>query len=92
MIEEIKKLEAIEQVHEMQVGQFKDLGDQRALSDYELFLQMSFTDEAAYQTYQKHPIHLTLKEKAGAYLAGPPVTYDYIKMYLTKEKYPTLAK
>lgn len=80
VIAEIKKLEAIKEVQNLEVGPFKSLGDKRALSEYSLAMQMTFKDETAYQTYQKHPIHLALKKAVKAFLARPPATYDFIKM------------
>lgn len=79
VIAEIKKLEEIPEIEELEVGPFQDLGDPRALSDYPLIMEMSFQDETAYQKYQAHPTHLALKEQLGSLLAGPPVTYDYMK-------------
>lgn len=81
LIQEIKKLEAIEVLHELEVGTFQDLGDARAMSGFGVVMQMNFDNEAAYKTYQAHPIHLDLKafaKNSGA-LLGPPVTYDYWK-------------
>lgn len=79
VIAEIKKLEAIPEIEELEVGPFQNLGDPRALSDYAVIMEMSFQDEAAYQKYQAHPTHQALKEQMGSILAGPPVTYDYVK-------------
>ena len=79
LIAEIKKLEAIDVVKDLEVGPFEDLGDGRALSHYQIMMEMSFDDAAAYKRYQAHPIHLALKESSKAYLAGPPATYDYVK-------------
>lgn len=79
LIAEIKKLEAIEEIQELEVGPFENLGDNRALSEYELIMQMSFVNNEAYQAYQQHPVHLNLKEAAKAYMGGPPATYDFMK-------------
>ena len=79
IVVEVKKLEAISEVMDLEIGPFEDLGDARALSEYTMLMQMSFSNKAAYERYQKHPIHLTLKENLGAYLAGPPATYDFMK-------------
>lgn len=79
LIAEIKKLEAIEEIQELEVGPFENLGDDRALSEYELIMQMSFVNNEAYQAYQQHPVHLALKESAKAYMGGPPATYDFMK-------------
>jgi len=75
----IEKLKEIEVVKDLQVGPFENLGDQRALSEYTVLMEMSFDHKAAYEKYQAHPIHLALKESLGKYLAGPPATYDYLK-------------
>ena len=78
-IAEIKKLESIEEVKDLEVGPFEDLGDARALTEYSILMQMSFADTTAYQNYQKHPIHLALRENLKSVLAGPPATYDFMK-------------
>ena len=77
LIYEIKKIEKIPGLKNLEVGQFKDLDDVRALSEYQVMMQMRFANRADYHIYQKHPLHLSLQENAKAYLAGPPVTYDY---------------
>ena len=79
LISEINKIEAIEVLHDLEIGTFENLEDKRALSDYQLMMSMSFENEADYKTYQAHELHLALKENIVQFLAGPPVTYDYIK-------------
>lgn len=79
LIEEIKKLESIEVVKDLQVGPFENLDDDRALDQFGLVMEMSFDNADTYKVYQTHPIHLALREKAKPFLAGPPATYDYIK-------------
>lgn len=76
-IAELDKLKAIEGIQDLDIGVFKDLGDERALSDYAILLSLEFENEKAYQTYQEHEIHLALKANTKDFLAGPPVTYDY---------------
>jgi hypothetical protein len=78
-ITEIEKLRNIEEVQNLEVGTFKNLGDERALSQYELVMQMSFKDSAAYQIYQNHPIHLQLKAAAKSVVAAAPATYDFVR-------------
>jgi len=78
-IREIKKLQQIPEVQDLEVGTFEDLGDARALSDYGLMMEMTFDNKTAYDKYQQHPIHLALKENVGPFLAGPPATYDFIE-------------
>ncbi len=74
---ELRKLEAIQQVNGLEIGKFQELGDQRAMSELELVMRMSFDSEEDYRTYQDHPVHQQLKQDIGLYLDGPPVTYDY---------------
>ena len=77
LIDELKKMEAIEQITSLKIGTFQNLGDPRALSDYGLLMEMAFASETAYQAYQQHPIHLAVKASIQPSLAGPPATYDY---------------
>ena len=77
VVSEIQKLGNIDVVRDLSIGAFEDLGDPRALSEFELVFQMGFSSAGDYKIYQEHPIHLALKAKLGEYLDGPPVTYDY---------------
>jgi len=79
LVAEAKKLEGIKEIMDLEIGSFENLGDDRALAEYSMLMQMSFDNKAAYETYQKHPIHLTLKENLGSFLVGPPATYDFMK-------------
>ena len=76
---EIKELGRINEVKALRIGRFEDLGDSRAMAEYDLAFSMAFEDREAYEIYQSHAIHLALKEKLGAALAGPPVTYDFME-------------
>ena len=77
LIEEIKTLAAIDVLQDLEVGTFQELGDQRAMDQFGVMMQMRFNSEADYKIYQTHPIHLQLREKVKSILGGPPVTYDY---------------
>lgn len=77
LVKEINKLNKIDVLKNLEIGTFQDLEDSRALSDYQLVMQMEFSSIEDYQIYQAHDIHLHLKKQAGKYLAGPPATYDY---------------
>ncbi len=79
VIAEIKKLKSIPVIQDLEVGTFENLADPRALSDYNLVMEMSFADKAAYELYQKHPHHLALKDNTKSMMAGPPATYDYVE-------------
>ena len=75
---QLRKLENIVSIEQFHFGQFEDLNDPRALSEYDIAIQMSFGTQAAYEHYQNDPIHLELKEKTISFLAAPPATYDFI--------------
>jgi len=77
LIDQIKTLNGIEVVKDLEVGTFQDLGDKRALSQYNVVMQMRFDSQEDYQIYQNHPTHLALREICKAFLNGPPATYDY---------------
>ncbi|MGK0364526.1 MAG: hypothetical protein ACI85O_001583 [Saprospiraceae bacterium] len=79
IIAAIDDLARIEEVNELEIGDFANLGDARAMSDLEMVFSMSFTSKLDYEIYQGHPIHLQLKTIVKPYLSGPPVTYDYIR-------------
>lgn len=74
---EVKKLSQIEVVKDLDVGTFLDVGDERAMSEYGIVMQIGFASEADMTTYQEHPIHLGLKDKLGQWLAGPPAVHDF---------------
>ncbi len=77
-IEALEKLEKIPVVKDLEIGQFKDLADKRAMAEFEVMMQMAFDSKEDYTTYQNHPIHLELKNLAGKFVSAPPVTYDYL--------------
>jgi len=79
LVAEVKKLAGIKEVMDLEIGPFEDLGDERALSDYTMLMQMSFANKAAYEAYQKNPTHLALRENTMQFMAGPPATYDFMK-------------
>lgn len=74
----LKSLNGIPVVEDFTVGDFKDLEDARALSEYEVVIQMSFKNKEDYLTYQNHRLHRAAKKKLGPYLTGPPKSYDYL--------------
>ncbi|MEM6378993.1 MAG: Dabb family protein, partial [Bacteroidota bacterium] len=78
-INQLKTLTAIDEVRDFQVGPYQNLGDPRALQQYDLVMQMQFADTLAYQVYQQHPVHLQLKDIIKPSLAGPPATYDFFE-------------
>jgi len=78
IIKSIQALSKIKEVQALKVGTFKNLDDDRALSEFEIKFQMYFESEEDYKTYQTDSIHLQLKDALKLNLIGPPVTYDFI--------------
>lgn len=79
LVAAIDDLAKINEVDELELGNFADLGDVRALSEFEMVFSMAFLNKSEYEVYQAHPIHLRLKKIAEPMLEGPPVTYDYLR-------------
>jgi len=77
LISSFKGLKSIQGVKHFSIGDYKDVADKRAMSNYELCLQMSFDSKKAYDSYQEDPAHLALKKSLDEYLEAPPITYDY---------------
>lgn len=73
----IRRLEQIPEVLSFQIGVFKDVGDPRALSQYEYVLNLLFENKAAYDIYQSSDIHVNVKKALSNFLSGPPATYDF---------------
>lgn len=76
-ISTLYRLESIREIRQLQISSFQDVGDPRALKQYDLLLQTTFKTEADYQIYQQHPLHVEARERMKSYLAAPPATYDY---------------
>lgn len=73
IVEKIRKIEAIEEVKDLELGPFKNVNDPRALSQYSFVFEMSFDDEKAYERYQVHPLHVQLKEKSNPFWPDHPL-------------------
>ncbi|MDG1434010.1 MAG: Dabb family protein [Saprospiraceae bacterium] len=77
--QDILTLKDIPVIQNLIIGDFKDLDDPRALSEYEIKMSMEFQSKKEYIEYQEHPIHLSLKKIASNIIAAPPATYDFIR-------------
>ena len=75
--EAIQQLKKIKFLKDLEIGAMADSGDKRMLSEFEMMMSMTFKDLAELEQYQKHPVHLQLKERVGEFLAKPPRVYDY---------------
>ncbi len=74
----IKRIGTIELVHNFELGTFADVGDKRALSDYEMVMKMAFISREEMAKYQVNEVHDEVRTQLGDFLAGPPVVYDYL--------------
>lgn len=77
ILDELNKLKTIEQVQSFSAGAFIDMNDARALSAYDICMQMKFRSQEDYNIYQEHPVHKALKSNVGPFLKSPPKTYDF---------------
>jgi len=75
---EIKKLSKIESVKEFHLGEYEDLGDDRALTGREMMVSMKFKNLDDYYSYQKDERHFEVKKVIGPYLEKLPMSYDYM--------------
>jgi len=75
----LNNLGQINAVSRFRIGHFTDVEDPRALKQYEVVLEMGFLDTSALYDYQKDEHHLAIRKMLRPYLAGPPITYDYIQ-------------
>lgn len=77
LVQELQKLAEIDDVKNFNVNLYKDMKDERALSDYGIMMKMSFIDQDAYERYQVDSLHQNMIMSTKQYMAGPPVSYDY---------------
>lgn len=75
---ELNKLASIEEVRDLSLGEFEEVGDERALKEYPFMMQIRFDNVEAYKTYQQDTLHLGVKKRTFHLLAGPPSSYDYL--------------
>ncbi|MEM8896883.1 MAG: Dabb family protein [Bacteroidota bacterium] len=76
--EELNKLTSIEEVRDLSLGEFEEVGDERSLKEYPFMMQIRFDNVEAYKTYQQDTLHLGVKKRTFHLLAGPPSSYDYL--------------
>ncbi|MEL6190491.1 MAG: Dabb family protein [Bacteroidota bacterium] len=76
--DELNKLASIEEVRDLSLGEFEEVGDERSLNEYPFMMQIRFDNVEAYKTYQKDTLHLGVKKRTFHLLAGPPSSYDYL--------------
>ncbi len=74
----LEMLGAIDEVGLLNFGEYTDLGDDRAMKGYEYVMYMGFNDEEGYRRYQNDERHMDIRSNLKQYLAGPPVTYDFL--------------
>ena len=71
------KLGEIESVKHFQLGEYEDVGDERALEGRERIIKMRFNSIEDFYAYQNDEKHFEIKKVIGPYLAKNPMTYDY---------------
>ena len=77
IMDEIKKLGLIAEVHDIHVGLKAETDDDRFISAHDIYFWMVFENITDMQTYRTHPDHLSLKSYLKPYLVEAPAVYDY---------------
>jgi len=77
IMERINQLGNIANVRNFSIGHYQDVSDPRAMSQYEIVLELAFENAAELASYQKDEQHIAIRADLKKYLASPPVTYDY---------------
>jgi hypothetical protein len=75
---ELQALSEIATLDSFSVGKFIDLNDPKAMSNYEIIMEMTFKDVEAYQAYQEDSLHVAMVKKTKSFMEGPPLSYDYM--------------
>ncbi|MGH1365945.1 MAG: Dabb family protein [Calditrichia bacterium] len=78
IMEKVNQLGEIANVQSFNIGRYQDVGDPRAMSQYEIVLELLFENAARLASYQQNEQHLAIRAELKKYLAGPPVVYDYL--------------
>lgn len=77
LLDAIKDLQAIESLNNLVIGEIAQTNDARFISDHELVFYIWVSNMDDYAFYQKHELHLQLKQIAKKYLAKAPAVYDF---------------
>lgn len=73
-IEELNKIKTIKAIKS---GGYEDVGDPRAIDQYEYAMILEFETQQDFLSYQQDSIHLRIIADTKAFMAGPPATYDF---------------
>ncbi|MEM9934700.1 MAG: Dabb family protein [Bacteroidota bacterium] len=76
--DELNKLASIDEVRDLSLGEFEEVGDERSLTEYPFMMQIRFDNVETYKNYQNDTLHLGVKKRTFHLLAGPPSSYDYL--------------
>ncbi len=76
--EEFNKLGQIDGVQNFHLGEFEDIGDNRALTNREMIISMRFLNFDDFYSYQKDEKHFAIKKAVAPYLDQLPLSYDYM--------------
>lgn len=74
----VESLGQIEQVKSIEVAERLNVGDEeRALTKYNIILQMRFDNLEDLKIYDKDEFHAQVRGQLKEYLAGPPASFDF---------------
>ncbi|MBI1185142.1 hypothetical protein GC194_12780 [bacterium] len=78
VLDQLHRLESLPEPIWLHVGERANTGDPRLDANYDLALHVVFANEEALKTYSVNTTHLEVRENIKAFLAAPPVVYDYL--------------
>lgn len=77
-VEQLKSLGSIKETHGLFVASYVLTNDDRAKTDYDVILQMTFNSEEDLFTYANNQHHLDIRATIKDFLAKKPIVYDYL--------------
>jgi len=77
LIDAIEELHEVETLNQLVIGEIAETNDPRFISDDELVFYIWVNNMEDYEFYQKHELHLKLKEIAKNHLERAPAVYDF---------------
>ncbi len=78
-LEGLESLKNIKEVQSIIIEKRLNVGDEvRALTQFDIIMQLMFANEADLKNYDKNEEHNKLRKTLGKYLAGPPATFDFM--------------
>ncbi len=76
----LKQLGELPYVRSFKLGKPADVPDPRSRKDYDIAMEMQFTNIAELNAYQQDSTHLAIRALTIPMVGAPPVVYDFVVM------------